>query len=151
MKMLMFAIVAAVLPVLVREACADAVPWQGRRLVWSDEFDGRALDATKWMFLATMNSSDCVYSNDSRTVRVDGSCLHLLVVPSGNPEKPWMLPRGVSTRDKMAFRYGYLEMRRMRLLRTCTSGYIATGASKGTLCCLVAKVASNVLTCSRSA
>ena len=111
MKMLMFAIVAAVLPVLVREACADAVPWQGRRLVWSDEFDGRALDATKWMFLATMNSSDCVYSNDSRTVRVDGSCLHLLVVPSGNPEKPWMLPRGVSTRDRMAFKYGYLEMR----------------------------------------
>ena len=86
-------------------------PTYGRRLVWSDEFKGSSLDQSKWKFHATMNSTDCVYTNDSRTARVEGGCLHLLVVPSGDPKKPQMLPRGVSTRDRMAFRYGYLEMR----------------------------------------
>ncbi|MBR2838108.1 MAG: glycoside hydrolase family 16 protein [Kiritimatiellae bacterium] len=88
-----------------------AAPHDGRRMVWSDEFDGQALDATKWKFHPTMNSGDCVYTNDSRTARVEDGCLHLLVVPSGDPGKPQMLPRGVSTRDRMAFKYGYLEMR----------------------------------------
>ena len=88
-----------------------AAPMDGRRLVWSDEFDGASLDGSKWKFHATMNSSDCVYANDSRTARVENGCLHLLVVPSGDPVKPQMLPRGVSTRDRMAFKYGYLEMR----------------------------------------
>jgi len=88
-----------------------ADPMEGRRLVWSDEFDGQALDQRKWKFHATMNSTDCVYTNDSRTARVEDGCLHLLVVPSGDPKRPQMLPRGVSTRDRMAFRYGYLEMR----------------------------------------
>ena len=83
----------------------------GRRLVWGDEFDGKALDRRKWKFHATMNSTDCVYTNDSRTARVEKGCLHLMVVPSGNPKKPQMLPRGVSTRDRMAFKYGYVEMR----------------------------------------
>ena len=86
-------------------------PQDGRRLVWCDEFDGSSLDAAKWKFHPTMNSDDCVYTNDSRTARVEGGELHLLVVPSGDPSRPQMLPRGVSTRDRMAFKYGYLEMR----------------------------------------
>ena len=99
------------LAVLGLTVAAVAAPQDGRKLVWSDEFGGSSLDATKWKFHATMNSDDCVYTNDSRTARVEDGCLHLLVVPSGDPAKPQMLPRGVSTRDKMAFRYGYLEMR----------------------------------------
>ena len=92
-------------------SCATPAPQAGRRLVWGDEFDGTALDQTKWRFRATMNSSDCTYTNDSRTARVEDGCLHLLVVPSGNPAKPQMLSRGIATHDTMAFRYGYLEMR----------------------------------------
>ena len=103
--------VIAYLSVLGLTVAAIAAPQDGRKLVWSDEFGGSSLDATKWKFHATMNSDDCVYTNDSRTARVEDGCLHLLVVPSGDPAKPQMLPRGVSTRDKMAFRYGYLEMR----------------------------------------
>ena len=61
-----------------------AAPQDGRKLVWSDEFNGTALDATKWKFHATMNSHDCVYTNDSRTARVEDGCLHLL---SG--QGPW--------------------------------------------------------------
>ena len=88
-----------------------AAPRQGRRMVWNDEFDGASLDGSKWKFHQTMNGKDCTYADDSRTARVEGGCLHLLVVPSGDPAKPYMLARGVSTRDRMAFRYGYLEMR----------------------------------------
>jgi len=82
-----------------------------RKLVWSDEFDGKELDQTKWRFRATMNSSDCVYTNDARTAKLENGCLHLTVLPSGNPEKPQMLSRGIATHDTMGFKYGYLEMR----------------------------------------
>ena len=78
-------------------SCATPAPQAGRRLVWGDEFDGTALDQSKWRFRATMNSSDCTYTNDSRTARVEDGCLHLLVVPSGNPAKPQMLSRGIAT------------------------------------------------------
>ena len=87
-------------------------PQDGRRMVWGDEFEGTALDQTKWRFRATMNSSDCVYTNDSRTARVENGCLHLLVVPSGNPAKPQMLSRGIATHDTMAFRYGLITLAR---------------------------------------
>ena len=102
-------IVSSIVALTAAQA-ACAAPQDGRKLVWHDEFDGSALDAAKWQFRKTMDSTDCVYTNDSRTARVEGGNLHLLVVPSGNPSKPQMLPRGVSTRDKMAFKYGYLEM-----------------------------------------
>ena len=100
---------AAALGVAAHSACA--APKDGRRLVWHDEFRRTGLDPSKWRFCATMHSSDCVYTNDARTARAENGFLHLLVVPSGDPKKPQMLPRGVSTRDRMAFRYGYLEMR----------------------------------------
>ena len=96
---------------LATASIALAAPQDGRRLVWSDEFEGTSLDLAKWRFRATMNSSDCVYSNDSRTARVENGCLHLLVVPSGNPAKPQMLSRGIATHETMGFKYGYLEMR----------------------------------------
>ena len=83
----------------------------GRRVVWHDEFDGSALDLSKWQVWGTMSSTDNVYSNDARTVQVANGLLRLRVLPSGRPDKVAMLPRGLVTRDRMAFRYGYLEMR----------------------------------------
>lgn len=88
-----------------------ADPYAGRRLVWCDEFDGQALDPAKWGFRQTMHGADCVYTNDSRTVRVEDGCLHLQVIPSGDAGHPWMLPQGVTTHESMGFKYGYLEMR----------------------------------------
>ena len=81
-----------------------------RRLVWSDEFEGNALDRSKWRFRATMDSTDCLYANDARTYEVKDSRLCLHVRPSPDPEKRCLLPRGVATHETMAFRYGYLEM-----------------------------------------
>ena len=82
-----------------------------RRLVWSDEFNGTALDEAKWQVWGTMFSTDNVYTNDARTtVRVAGGLLRLRVLPTDVPGKVATLPRGLVTRDRMAFRYGYLEM-----------------------------------------
>jgi len=92
--------------------CATVEPMkEGRQLVWSDEFDGTELDQAKFRFRASMNSSDCEYVNDARTAEVrDGKlCLHVL--PSSDPKKFCMLPRGVATHETMGFKYGYLEMR----------------------------------------
>ena len=83
----------------------------GRRLVWSDEFDGTALDPAKWQVWGTMSSTDNIYTNDERTVQVAEGLLRLRVLPSGVTGKVATLPRGLVTRDRMAFRYGYLEMR----------------------------------------
>jgi len=88
-----------------------AAPQDGRRLVWSDEFEGSSLDLSKWRFRRTMCAPDSTYTNDERTVRVENGCLHMLVVPSDNPEKPRMLSWGIATHETMGFKYGYLEMR----------------------------------------
>lgn len=102
---------AILLAICAAQAHAAADPCAGRRLVWGDEFDGKTLDSSKWGFRQTMHGADCVYVNDSRTVRLEDGCLHLLVIPSGDPGHPWMLPQGVTTHEGMGFKYGYLEMR----------------------------------------
>ncbi len=94
-----------------RTPLAQDVREDGRRLVWSEEFNGSELDAAKWRFWASMNSTDCVYANDERTVLLADGRLRLRVDNSGDPQKPFVLARGLCTRDIMSFRYGYLEMR----------------------------------------
>lgn len=113
---LRFAAARAPLPLcLLAVFCAtislSAAPQDGRKLVWSDDFEGTELDLSKWRFRKTMDSSDCIYTNDSRTAKVENGCLHLSVVPSGDSSKPQMLSRGIATHETMAFKYGYLEMR----------------------------------------
>ena len=84
---------------------------QGRKLVWSDEFDGNDLDPKKWKFRRTMYGKDCLYANDARTYSVTNGLLRLRVQKSGDSQKKFLLPEGVSTLDTMNYRYGYLEMR----------------------------------------
>lgn len=109
---LKFSFAVAILLFLARGAEADGMSRvDGRSMVWHDEFNGNALDLSKWQFWSTMSSSDNVYVNDERTVRVEKGLLRLRVLPSGVTNKVAMLPRGLVTRDRMSFRYGYLEMR----------------------------------------
>ena len=44
----------------VYSACAAQK--DGRKLVWSDEFDGTSLDNAKWQVWGTMSSTDNVYA-----------------------------------------------------------------------------------------
>lgn len=96
--------------------CADpsggtSAPKSTRRIVWSDEFEGNAIDRAKWGFRASMSSTDCLYANDARTHEVRDSMLFLHVRPSPDPTKRCLLPMGIATHETMAFKYGYLEMR----------------------------------------
>ena len=83
----------------------------GRKLVWSDEFDGTGLDKAKWNFRRTMYGKDCQYANDARTVRVEDGCLHMRTLPSPDKGGRCLLSEGITTHDGMAWKYGYLEMR----------------------------------------
>ena len=112
--MQLFAVIAlglsgstAALAAVDTEACKA-----GRRLVWSDEFDGTELDRAKWQLSKQgAGASDCLYTNDARAVAVKDGKLHLRVSRTGDAAKPYLLPCGIDTHTTMAFRYGYLEMR----------------------------------------
>lgn len=82
----------------------------GRQLVWSDEFDGSSLNTTnKWMFSQTMGASDRYYTNDSNHVYVSDGCLTLKADKYSADR--YALPQGLTTKDRMIYTYGYLEMR----------------------------------------
>lgn len=86
-------------------------PIYGRKLVWSDEFNGTNLDLSKWRFRQTMGSKSGEYVNDERTVRLEDGMLHLQVIRDTSQIRDIRLPQGLATHETMGFRYGYLEMR----------------------------------------
>lgn len=80
----------------------------GRTLVWSEEFDGDSLDETKWKFHRTMSAADRIYDNGPEQVQVKDGKLTLTARKDGQGR--FILPEGLTTRERMAFRYGYLEI-----------------------------------------
>ena len=81
-----FLALAAVCATAQSGVATASSPSQSRRLVWSDEFNGCALDPAKWQFWGTMFSTDNVYTNDARTtVRVAGGLLRLRIHADPNP------------------------------------------------------------------
>ena len=102
----------------------------GWALVWSDEFDGTAIDAAKWEHEVNCwgggNNEDECYVSDAKNSFVEDGMLHLVALddsPSGpivGPENdPTVVTRGHSsarlrTLNRGDFRYGRVEAR-MRL------------------------------------
>ena len=88
----------------------------GYDLVWGDEFDGSSLDAGKWTLRKDMGgTSDLALAGEERpdVLCVSNNQLRLNVVRNkkGDNEKQHTTCKSVTTRDKMHFQYGYLEMR----------------------------------------
>ncbi len=79
-----------------------------RVLVWFDEFDEDAIDDKAWGFEQSMTNPDATYSNSSETVKVTDNNLKMSVTRGDNG---YTLSQGLSTRNTMSFKYGYLEMR----------------------------------------
>jgi len=102
----------------------------GWALVWSDEFDGTAIDAAKWEHEVNCwgggNNEDQCYVSDAKNSFVEDGMLHLVALddsPSGpiaGPENdPTVVTRGHSsarlrTLNRGDFRFGRVEAR-MRL------------------------------------
>ncbi len=85
---------------------------QGRVLVWHDEFDSNSIDFdNKWSFDHSMGGKDRVYDNSETCCRIEDDKLLLQVHKNDDAEKPYRLPEGFTTRNRMEFKYGYLEMR----------------------------------------
>jgi len=81
------AALAATLAAVAPSAYAADVR-DGRRIVWRDEFDGTGVNSAKWRFRKTMTANDCVYTNDERTVKVDGELFTSFGIRDGDDFAP---------------------------------------------------------------
>ena len=88
--------------------------------VWGDEFDGNALDSTKWTYdvaNAGMTSSDpdvMMVLSDKRVIAQKDGTLRLMSKVIGyntNGNPIYGVPASVSTHKKMSYTYGYCEIK----------------------------------------
>ncbi len=87
----------------------------GYRLVWNDEFDGSALDETKWSLRPDMSGRcDLALAGEERNdvMRLEDGNLKLSVVEdkAAGEQNHYTTCYSVTTFNKMRFRYGYLEI-----------------------------------------
>lgn len=85
---------------------ASELPVQGYQLVWSDEFDGTALDTSKWDYRALGPRRDAI--NSKECVELDGKG-NLLLTTKRKGGK--YLTAMISTEGKFETKYGYVECR----------------------------------------
>jgi beta-glucanase (GH16 family) len=86
-------------------------PREGRKLVWSDDFSGSSLDSTKWTTENAMGASDITYDN-SKYMKVENGTLHFKAgTTSSWGGTRFATAHSVVTKNLMAYKYGYLEMR----------------------------------------
>ncbi|HCB15477.1 MAG TPA: glycosyl hydrolase family 16, partial [Alteromonas sp.] len=86
--------------------------WQ---LVWSDDFDGSAIDSAKWTHEVNCvgggNNEQQCYTDDPANSYVADGMLHIVALPAEEgAEKPYTSAR-LNTRYKGDFKYGRFEMR----------------------------------------
>ena len=79
-----------------------------RKLVWHDEFDLPVLDNTKWTNERLMSNPGLIYDNSQNNLRIENNMLHLQVNRVGNK---FSTSESVTTKYRMLFKYGYVEMR----------------------------------------
>lgn len=80
----------------------------GYELVWSDDFEGNAVDRSKWCFKPHMHDQpDLKLYDDERAVKVEGGCINLFSNREGDI---YSTNVSLSTAETMVFKYGYLEM-----------------------------------------
>ena len=110
------------------DAGADSsVDSDGWRLVWSDEFDGTAIDGSKWQHEVNCwgggNNEQQCYVSDAKNSFVQGGALHLVALADspmgaiGGPDnnasvvtRPYSSAR-LNTRNRGDFKYGRIEAR----------------------------------------
>ena len=87
------------------------------KLVWSEEFDGSALDSSKWNLSETdieKNEADgstaLVFKDEDKLIKVEDSKL-VLKGYYDEANKVYVAHKSVQTKNSMSFKYGYLEVR----------------------------------------
>ena len=92
-----------------------AQPVSDWQLVWSDDFDGSAIDSAKWTHEVNCvgggNNEQQCYTDDPANSYVADGMLHIVALPADEgAEKPYTSAR-LNTRYKGDFKYGRFEMR----------------------------------------
>lgn len=87
----------------------------GYQYVWGDDFDGNALDMTKWCFADRMTGTGLMPTlTDENVVNVNEGLLKLTAgryYSQSNPTAQYATNSSVCTQDTMSYKYGYLEVR----------------------------------------
>lgn len=87
------------------------------KFVWGDDFDGNALDPSHWNLTLQMDSlgqSSLVISSEKENINVSDGTLRISGTRAfdlKNKDVKYAAPYSVSTRYKMNFLYGYMELR----------------------------------------
>jgi beta-glucanase (GH16 family) len=88
--------------------------------VWGDEFDSSSLDSSKWTWdkanscMSPSDSNELILVDDERAIKLKDSKLVLtssILSNNGDGSHLYGTPASVSTIDKMAYVYGYCEIR----------------------------------------
>jgi beta-glucanase (GH16 family) len=88
--------------------------------VWGDEFDSCSLDSSKWTWdkanscMSPSDSNELILVDDERAIKLKDSKLVLtssILSNNGDGSHLYGTPASVSTIDKMAYVYGYCEIR----------------------------------------
>lgn len=96
-------------------AVDPAQPVTDWELVWSDDFDGSAIDSAKWTHEVNCagggNNEQQCYTDDPANSYIADGMLHIVALPAEEgAEKPYTSAR-LNTRYKADFKYGRFEMR----------------------------------------
>ncbi len=83
----------------------------GKTLVWHEEFDKGYTDFSTWKFIRTMSIWGREYENAERYCKTLNGNLELKVFKSEIEGMNYATCEGLTTKDSMNFKYGYLEMR----------------------------------------
>lgn len=77
-------------------------------LVWSDEFNGSALDSTKWNLTQETWNKKVDYTTDKKNFRLENgeAVMNLYRKEDGT----YSSNKTLTTKDRMSFQYGYLEI-----------------------------------------
>ena len=77
-------------------------------LVWSDEFNGSALDSTKWNLTQETWNKKIEYTTDKKNFRLENgeAVMNLYRKEDGT----YSSNKTLTTKDRMSFKYGYLEI-----------------------------------------
>lgn len=101
----------------------DNPPVPGKKLVWSDEFNGNSLDMTKWGYQTGTKdhygnswgpdywgNGELQYYTDGANVKVADGALEITAKRQNMGDRPFTSAR-ITTRDKFSITFGYIEAR----------------------------------------
>lgn len=98
----------------VSKDTAATLQQSGWKMVWSEEFAGENLDASKWTRCKRGKPDwQNTMSDDPRLLKVQDGVLHLrgIVNDAGDKDPAPYLTAGVTSRGKFAFKYGKVQIR----------------------------------------